>query len=279
MSLQFSESVRTRTQSLGGGFSAQSLELEGEPSSPVLVVDDFKVTGRPFGPHPHAGFSAITYVFEDSKGSLRNRDSLGHHLVIGAGGVCWLQAGRGAMHEEIPAEEGTTLHGLQVFVNLSSKNKMIAPAALWLEPAKVPVWQGPNGDRVRVPVGSFENVSSPLAPVERFDLLDVQLARSLSYELRRGNNAVLYLVDGAVTIQGDGGHTELTAGHGLVISGAGRVTFSSKAPAHFILLSGIDPREPVLVAGPFIMNDRSQVEAAYARFRSGEMGSLGPYAG
>jgi hypothetical protein len=30
------------------------------------------------------------------------------------------------------------------------------------------------------------------------------------------------------------------------------------------------------VDGPFIMNDRSQIEAAAARYRAGEMGALGP---
>ena len=29
-----------------------------------------RVRGQPFSPHPHAGFSAVTYVFEDSEGSL-----------------------------------------------------------------------------------------------------------------------------------------------------------------------------------------------------------------
>ena len=58
--------------------------------------DEFRVTGRPFPPHPHAGFSAVTYVLEDSEGKLRSRDSLGNDLVTGPGGIVWTQAGSGA---------------------------------------------------------------------------------------------------------------------------------------------------------------------------------------
>jgi hypothetical protein len=34
--------------------------------------------------------------------------------------------------------------------------------------------------------------------------------------------------------------------------------------------------EPVVMDGPFIMNDRSEIEAAAARYRAGEMGYLAP---
>jgi hypothetical protein len=46
--------------------SIKLLDLDERPS-PIAVLDDFRVCGRPFGPHPHAGSSALTYVFEDSR--------------------------------------------------------------------------------------------------------------------------------------------------------------------------------------------------------------------
>jgi redox-sensitive bicupin YhaK (pirin superfamily) len=33
---------------------------------PFLNVDLFELTGPVFAPHPHAGYSAVTYVFDDS---------------------------------------------------------------------------------------------------------------------------------------------------------------------------------------------------------------------
>ena len=35
-------------------------------------------------------------------------------------------------------------------------------------------------------------------------------------------------------------------------------------------------RDPIVVDGPFIMNERSQIKAAAERFRAGHMGRLEP---
>jgi hypothetical protein len=40
------------------------------------------------------------------------------------------------------------------------------------------------------------------------------------------------------------------------------------------MMAGAGIREPVLLDGPFIMNERSQIDAAFARSRAGEMGHL-----
>ena len=108
MPIRFSPVVATRARGEGSAFSIRSIDLEalGDVGSPVALLDDFRVSGRPFGPHPHAGFSAVTYVFEDSPGSLRSRDSLGDDLVVDPGGLVWTLAGSGVLHEEIPAEPG-----------------------------------------------------------------------------------------------------------------------------------------------------------------------------
>ncbi|MGA2448264.1 MAG: pirin family protein [Polyangiaceae bacterium] len=115
MSIQFSSILHAEGRGGGGPFSVQSIDLRrlGGRASPVVVLDDFRVSRSPFGPHPHAGVSAITYVFRDSPGGLRNRDSLGGHVVVGPGGICWLQAGRGALHEELPAETARNSMGFR----------------------------------------------------------------------------------------------------------------------------------------------------------------------
>ena len=279
MAIQLSQVQVARAQSIGSVFSARSLRLEKERSSPVMVADDFRVTGRPFGPHPHAGFSAISYIFEDSTGKLRNRDSLGHELIIGPGGVCWLQAGSGGMHEEIPAENGKELHGLQVFVNLSAKNKFTPPKAMWLEPQKVPEWRSGAGDRVRVAVGSFGGVVSPLEPIEPFDLLDVELKHELTFSLKSGRNAVVFAQKGELVVRSGSEKRNVGAGQGLVMSGEGEAAFATTGGARFMLLSGVETKEPVVMQGPFIMNVRGEIQAAYQRFEAGLMGHLEPYEG
>jgi len=277
MSIQFSPVVAARAQVTGGTFSTKSINIWelGGRASPVAVLDDFRVSGRPFGPHPHAGFSAVTYVFEDSLGGLRSRDSLGNDLVLGPGGICWTQAGSGLIHEETPADADRELHGLQIFINLSSKNKLAAPRVLHMESRETPEWRNEADDRVRVMVGSFEGLSSPLVPAESFNLLDVELRREISIDLQPAHNALVYVVNGGISVRGGGGEQEVEGQQALALHGSGgRATFVASHPAHFLILSGAEIREPVVADGPFIMNDRAQIEAAFARYRAGGMGHL-----
>ena len=280
MPVQFSRVVAARQTSNGASFSVRSIDLRelGHLASPLVVVDDFRARGRPFGPHPHAGFSAVTYVFEDSVGALRSRDSLGHDYVVGPGGVVWTQAGSGVIHEEIPAEAGRELHGLQLFVNLSSRNKLTTPRVTGLASSDVPEWRSYGRDRVRVVAGSFGGLSSPLAPAEPFDLLDVELRCEMSFDLPDAHNALIYVLIGDIVVSVDGREQTMMGGLAVALhgSGGGRVTFKASRPSHFLILCGAEIREPIVVQGPFIMNDKSQVEAAAARYSSGAMGHLSP---
>jgi len=279
MSIQFSPVIAAKQRPLAGFSSLLYIDLDalGVPASPVAVLDDFRVGGMPFSPHPHAGFAAVTYVFEDSAGDLRSRASSGVDLTVGPGGIVWTQAGSGVVHEETPAVRGRELHGIQIFVNLSTKNKLIAPRVLHLEPGQVPEWRSSAGDRVRVVVGSFDGLSSPLIPVEPFTLLDVHLREQISVELPAAHNAIVYALTGHFAVGADGHQEKVDGGHALALrGGGGLVTFEAVPPSHFLIVSGAEIHEPVVAEGSFIMNEPSQIDAAVARYRAGEMGHLAP---
>src|SRR6185312_9536589 len=86
--------------------------------------------GEPKGTpwHPHRGFETVTYLID---GTFVHRDSHGGGGVINGGDTQWMTAGRGLLHIEAPPEElvvaGGLFHGLQLWVNLPSKDKMMAP--------------------------------------------------------------------------------------------------------------------------------------------------------
>lgn len=257
--------------------SVVKLDQLGNRASPVLALDEFRVTGRPFPPHPHAGFSAVTYVFEDSPGQLRSRDSLDNDFVTGPGGIVWTQAGRGVIHEELPEDPTRELHAIQLFVNLSSKNKLAAPKVLRLAARDVPTWRSAAGDYARVAVGSFEGISSPLVPLEAFDFLDVKLLTEITFPLRHAQNALVLVLDGDVIVRNDDQEQKVKAEYAMALyGGSGRVKFEMLRPAHFLILSGFEIREPIFAEGPFVMNNRRQVEDAVRRYESGAMGRLAP---
>jgi redox-sensitive bicupin YhaK (pirin superfamily) len=276
MSIRFS-SVLVAHERGSRAFALKAIDLRelDEPGCPITVLDDFRVRGEPFPPHPHAGFSAVTYVFEDSATGLRSRDSLGDDIVVGPGGIVWTEAGSGVVHHEIPADTNRELHGVQIFVNLSAKNKLSAPRMLRLASNEVPEWRSDAGDHVRVAVGSFEGVSSPLVPTEPFTLLDVRLRRAISFDVPHNHYALVYVLTRSILVRADGNQQKVEDGHAIALyGGSGRVTLNPFEPAHVLILSGAAIHEPVLVDGPFIMNERSQIDAAYERYRRGDMGHL-----
>ncbi|MGO9583551.1 MAG: pirin family protein [Acidimicrobiales bacterium] len=278
MAIQFSPVVDAQPRLIPGFTALQYVDLHALAvyGVPLTVLDDFRVQELPFSAHPHAGFAAVTYVFEDSAGSVRSRTSTGADLVVGAGGIVWTHAGRGVVHEETPAKRGVELHGLQLFVNLRSNHKLSPSRVLSLQGADVPIWER-QGNRVRVVVGAFHGVSSPLVADEPFTMLDVALTSQISYAVQEGENTVLYVLDGVLQLRAGDQLRGVRKGQALALSGTSEtVGLEAAEAAHFLVLSGAAINEPVVEEGPFIMNDRAQIEAAIARYRSGEMGALSP---
>lgn len=277
MAIEFSPVIVAEPRG-GGAFTINAFNLDalGGWSSAVVALDDFRVRSEPFPPHPHAGFSAVTYVFEDSQGALRSRNSLGHDVVVGPGGIVWTLAGAGVMHHEVPAQADRELHGLQLFVNLSAKNKLAKPRMLSLPRNQAPEWSDEVGDRVRVVVGSYGGLSSPLVPIEPFDLLDVKLRREIVLTLTKSQRVLVYVIDGAVRLRAGDRKASAQRGRLVALAGDGRATLQAVSPSHVIVLSSAVIREPVVASGPFIMNDRMQIDAAFKRYQAGEMGRLEP---
>lgn len=282
MTVQFSTVSGVKTRQMGGFEGVKYVDVDslGVGASPLAVVDDFRVRTMPFSPHPHAGFSAVTYVFEDSPVGVRSRSSLGVDVVVGPGGVVWTQAGRGCVHEEAPAESDRELHGLQLFVNLSAHNKLAQPTVFALKPDDVPVWEDPTErNRVRVVTGSYAGVSSRLIPVEPFTFLDIRAGNPLSYTVGPAHNTVLYVLSGEVRVSAEMIRAHVAAQHAVAIRASdagGSVAVDPAGEAHLLILSGARIGDPVVTEGPFIMNSRAQIEEANARFRAGDMGSLAP---
>lgn len=275
MNLQISRHSSRRHDS--GGLWVRSIDLPARKAagSSLLVMDEFRVGGNPFPPHPHAGFSAVTYVFEDSAGGLRSRDSLGNDVRVGPGGIVWTQAARGLIHHELPRDAGRELHGAQIFVNLSARSKFIEPDVLWLDGPDVPQWTHSKGDRVRVVVGSYRLVTSPLTPAEPFTLLDLDLRHAIELPIQKGQHATLYVTSGQARILAAGGSDgfDVAAGSAVTVVGTGAVQVESTA-ARALFLVGQELHDPVVTQGSFIMNSAAEIDAAMTRYANGQMGRL-----
>lgn len=257
-------SLSIQPQDRGGGFIvAQPLHHLDVDTDPFLLVDWGRMDRDPFGPHPHAGFSAVTWLLPFSEGSIRNRDSLGDDSVFGPGSIHWFEAAHGAVHNETPIGEAELL---QIFVNLPQAKKHEEAKTYRGTAEQLPVV--PVGDsKVRVVVGSFEGRTSPVVPrTLDMGILHVDVDGTVTLPLPRGHNVVVITTRGSVDVNGTDDNVVALAddGDGVVLKGKGHTT----------ILHGKPLQEPVVAAGPFVMGSRAELADAIHRYNSGAMGSV-----
>jgi len=107
------------------------------------MLDEFRPSaGAGFPDHPHRGFQTVSYVL---KGIGEHEDFTGRRGVMHPGDVQWMTAGRGIVHCEMPAKNSGEGHGLQLWVNLSRKYKMVEPNYQELRDKDIPRTATPDG--------------------------------------------------------------------------------------------------------------------------------------
>ncbi|TYC58447.1 pirin family protein [Zoogloea oleivorans] len=273
------EIAHLQHMNIGSGFRAFALR-GGEmarPIDPFLGVDHAWMSAATFQTHPHAGFSAVSYLFLDSETGVRNRDSLGTRNLIQPGGLHWTAAGRGVVHDEVPVHTGKTVHMLQIFVNLAVEKQDAEPFSLSLEPQDVPVMHLP-GVKLRVPLGSFGEARSSLRPPTDVCLLDISLdeGASLAVPVSPGHSAFIMPIFGAVEINGEP----------FDASDSGLPVFQAQATSHDITLeatrgsakvvvfSGLPLNQPVHWQGPLALASAEALAARITAYQRGEFGSV-----
>ena len=270
--------VRMQRANRGAHFRAYRLHGANPTQlDPFIGIDHAWMSEPTFPPHPHAGFSAVTYLFLDSETGIANRDSNGNRTLIQPGGLHWTAAGRGVVHEENPAVLGSTTHLLQIFVNLPRDRQNAAPFALTLAPQDVPVVQHP-GVRVRVPLGSFEGVHSPLTPPTDVTLLDISLEAGAELELPVpvGQRVFFMPINGRAELNGETfGLDDLSA---PILAPAADVTkhklVGGADGAKVAVFIGEPLRQPMFSNGPMAFASQENLIAATAAYQRGEMGRL-----
>lgn len=249
--------------------------------------------GEPKGTawHPHRGFETVTYMID---GRFQHQDSHGGGGLIHDGATQWMTAGSGILHIETPPEElvlsGGLFHGIQLWVNLPSKDKMIAPAYQNLEGGDVALLASADGGAlVRVIAGEIGGHAGPGSTHSPITLVHatVQPGARLVLPWKAGYNALAYVLAGDGGVGSErrpvaiGQLTVFGPGDQLTIDGAAGQ--DDRQPALEVLVLGGQPiREPVAQHGPFVMNTRAELMQAFADFEAGRLGvvpddALQPY--
>ena len=234
--------------------------------------------------HPHRGFETVTYLLD---GAFQHQDSHGGGGLITDGSTQWMTAGSGILHIETPPEElvvnGGLFHGVQLWVNLASHQKMISPAYQGLEPGDVTLVSSPDGGALlRVIAGDVGGHRGPGSTHSPIVFLHATIAPDARVELPwdPSHNALVYALSGSGTVGAEA--VALEEGQ-LAVHGAGdHVVLTADARQEgadaldVLVLGGRPLGEPVAQHGPFVMNTHAELEQAVADFNAGRFGRIPP---
>lgn len=260
-SLPYSPSAMTR----GDAFHARQYPRQAFANliDPVLNIDWFDMKAPTFPAHPHAGFSAVTYLFADSPNGFHNRDSVGPSQIIRPGGFHWSRASRGIMHEETPLPDGGAARGLQIFVNLPEANQEDAARVFHLAPEAVTTRVG-AGWRSRVAVDgvAIGPVADALPSPVRIEEVAIEGGAAFDMNAPAGWGGVVIALDGAVAISG--GYSLRTT-EAIGFSSEEDASFriiAANGPARVAIVTGAQLRQPVHAFGPLMLASSQALERA-----------------
>lgn len=228
------------------------------------------------GPHPHRGFSPVTFIFQ---GGVHHRDSRGNNSVVYAGGAQWMNAGMGMTHSERPPHDIHELGGrqeiIQLWINTPAKHKMDQPAYFPLAAEAVPTFKS-DDDKVVAKVfsGNLLGLKGPIPSQVDVNAatLEVEVGGKLEIPFPEDHNLMLYLLDGKLRVEGFGMVEALHLIH-FKQDGAG-ILIEGLEKSRALLLSGKPINEPVVSHGPFVMNTQTQIMEAMRDYQMGKMGIL-----
>ena len=240
-----------------------------------------------FPQHPHRGFETVTIA---RRGLIDHSDSLGATARFGSGDVQWLTAGAGIVHSEmfplVERERENTLELFQIWLNLPSKSKFVAPyfTMLWNRDVPRHRAQDAAGRSVEVTVvAGMLGAERPPAPPPnswasapdadvaiwtlRFDAgARFELPPAASEETVR----TLYFFKGPGFRIGGRSFSSPVAAR--VRSDIPIELEAGDGECELLMLQGRPIGEPVVQYGPFVMNTREEISNAINDYRRTQFG-------
>mgnify|MGYP000064819551 CR=1 FL=1 len=239
---------------------------------PFLMLDEFGsedaqdyIAGFP--PHPHRGFQTVTYMLN---GKMGHKDSVGNEGMIEDGGLQWMNAGKGIIHEEMPMQIEGHMRGFQLWVNLPASEKMSAPGYADIPSNDVPEISIGTRSMARILAGNLngqEGAVSTLAVKPQFFDIHLHADDCVDVPTHRHHNGFIYVYEGHVDIA----DKTLRKGQLGVLDFGDALTLQSDENTKLIIVSGEPINEPVVQYGPFVMNTEAEIKQAVHDYQNGKL--------
>lgn len=230
------------------------------------------------GPHPHRGFEPITLLF---KGEQLHRDSLGNEMVVKAGGVQWTTAGRGIIHAEAPTKDfvkkGGELEGIQLWLNLPAKDKMITPNYQNLEENQIPkLFSDDKKVQLNIVAGHQKEQTGFIKTQTEVNVFTVHADANgaLDIDIPETHQSLIYLLDGEVLVN-NSEVLKKNKNQMIVFNQDGNaIHFKAQLTSTLLIVSGEPFNEKITQYGPYVMNTQTEILEAMRDYQQGKMGYL-----
>ena len=230
------------------------------------------------GPHPHRGFEPITLLF---KGEQLHRDSLGNEMIVKAGDVQWTTAGRGIIHAEGPTKEfvkkGGDLEGIQLWLNLPAKDKMMTPNYQHLSAKQIPkLFSDDKKVQLNIISGQQKDTFGFIKTQTEVNVFTANIDENgqMEIDVPQDHQSLIYLLEGEILVNND---VVLEKGKNQMITfhqDGNSIHFKANKPSTILILSGKPIKEKITQYGPYVMNTQTEILEAMRDFNQGKMGHL-----
>ncbi|MBL7935132.1 MAG: pirin family protein [Bacteroidia bacterium] len=274
------QSIHTAPETMMGPIKIrQAFPLRGiEQVSPFILLHHFDFTYLPHEnnfnvpPHPHRGFSPVTFLFE---GSIEHEDSVGNKHVVYNNEVQWINAGRGIIHSEKAdkafVEKGGRSQGIQLWINTPKAEKMNPPSYQPITKNEIVLIEK-EGVEFRLISGKYEDKKGPAKSDVITAMLRMKANSEFSLNFPANHNVTFYVLEGDLSLNTN----QTIQQHDLVVfeQSADEILLNAKTDSKLLIMAGIPINEPMVTHGPFVMNSETEILEAMRDYQQGKMGFL-----
>ena len=227
--------------------------------------------------HPHRGIATVSYII---KGTVEHFDSAGNHGIVHDGGMQWMKAGKGIVHDESihPNENNaiTPFLGTQFWINLPAKNKNDNPEYRAVEATDIPTIMLPeNKGKIKVVIGELGEVKAKIPTYSKLFLYHLELNSGKSHTLKidKNDESAIALLTGKAIIN----TTAIAANDLLLFDNDGdtiEITNTSNNAINVMIFGGEPYTDPVVFGGPYVMNTQEEIVTSNNDFYAGKYGTI-----
>jgi quercetin 2,3-dioxygenase len=227
---------------------------------------------RGVGSHPHRGFETVSLAY---RGSIEHKDSTGNGGIIAQGGVQWMTAGSGIIHNEFYETDFNKTGGdfqiVQLWVNLPSEHKMTKPGYQAFDTFARTEFVGGYAEVIAGEILATRGPAKTFSPVSLANIF-LQKDTQIVLDSTLSDNTAILVIQGQIEVSSK----IIDANHLAVFQNDGdKIEIKSLQSDTIILyLSGEPINEPLYSYGPFLMNTREEIIHAIDDYNSGKFGNL-----